>query len=112
MQDEAFGVVADFDVAVGGDGDDRAAGCGGAVGGENGDAKWSAPGDQRQADGVVAGLKDQAELAVGDVDGFGWAGVETGGSEQDVCGRGEQQFGGEALDGDVVQGAGHGGGEQ
>ena len=41
------------------------------------------PGDQRSADGVVAGLKDERESAVDGGHDFGRAGAEAGLDEQD-----------------------------
>jgi len=46
-----------------------------AGGFEHGDAEGVTPGDQRKADGVVAGIKDERESAVDGVNGAGWTGA-------------------------------------
>ena len=58
----------------------------GAVRFENGDRERMPPGDEWQADGVIAGFERDRERAVCGGDNFGWAGTEAGASHEDIVG--------------------------
>ncbi len=80
----------------------------GAAGVKDRDAERMTPGDERQADGVIAGVEDDGESAVDGVNGARRSGAEAGRIDEDFVRRGEQEFCVHGLDEDVGQISSHG----
>ncbi len=80
----------------------------GTVGVQDGDHEWPAGRDQRQGDGIIAGVEQNRERTVGGVEDFGRAGAQAGGADLDFVRRREDHFCVEGLEADINESAGYG----